>query len=105
MTELSKGRPRRIFRRMNWGQYRMERSSVIRAIEKREVREEVAAERFPGDEPVSKFLDEAGHVYEGERCVFCHINVFDASIYGSRDCVPRPSLVHTAGDPLPEDYY
>ncbi len=42
-----------------------------------------------------------GHIYEGERCLFCNVNVYDNMIYGPWQCVPHKPLTHTTetGDP------
>lgn len=33
-------------------------------------------------------MSEGGHVYEGERCIFCNVNVYDNMIYN--DDAPCP---------------
>lgn len=42
------------------------------------------------------------HVYEGERCLHCNVNVYDDAIYGPFDCVAdRPAVAWSTstGDP------
>lgn len=54
-----------------------------------------------GDEPGFFFED---HVYDGERCIRCGVNCYDAILYGPELCPGKsgaPPLVYTtsSGDP------
>lgn len=44
MTETSKGKHRGFFRRFKWGKYRMEASSTVRTLDKRDAQDEIEAE-------------------------------------------------------------
>lgn len=42
------------------------------------------------------------HVYEGERCIYCNVNIYDQWIYGAEDesdCVDREPMVYTTETP------
>lgn len=36
-----------------------------------------------------------GHVFDGERCIHCNVNVYDDGIYGPFKCTEREPHVHT----------
>lgn len=45
------------------------------------------------------------HVYEGERCIFCNVNIYDQWIYGAEDesdCVEREPMTYTSETPTEE---
>lgn len=35
------------------------------------------------------------HVYDGERCTFCGVNVNDQAIYGATPCIDREPITYT----------
>ena len=39
------------------------------------------------------------HVYDGERCINCTVNVYDDMIYGPFECVPREPMSYTTETP------
>jgi len=51
------------------------------------------------------------HYYEGERCIYCGVNIYDQWIYGAvdeSDCVEREPMVYTSeagGNVSKEDDY
>lgn len=45
------------------------------------------------------------HVYEGERCLFCNVNIYDQWIYGAEDesdCADREPMSYTTETPKEE---
>lgn len=43
----------------------------------------------------------ARHVFAGERCIYCDVNVYDDDLYGPFECVEREPITYTteSGDP------
>lgn len=39
------------------------------------------------------------HIYDGERCIFCNVNVYDEGMYGPDLCVPREPLLFSTETP------
>jgi hypothetical protein len=35
------------------------------------------------------------HTYDGERCIFCNVNIYDDGIYGPFECVQREGYIYT----------
>lgn len=65
------------------------------------IQHELMIER--GDEP-GYIVDP--HVYDGERCVNCNVNVYDDGIYGPFPCVPHEPMRYSTqtGDPSVFDH-
>ena len=69
-----------------------------RVHEKIEVQEIVKDETDPTDESWD-MSEIGGHVYDGERCLFCGVNIYDDAIYGPFECVKRPGYIYTTETP------
>jgi hypothetical protein len=39
------------------------------------------------------------HIFDGERCVFCNVNIYDDMIYGPSDCVDHEPIRFTTETP------
>lgn len=48
------------------------------------------------------------HVYDGERCIHCGVNIYDQWIYGAddeSDCNDREPMAHTSQSPSWDDVF
>lgn len=68
------------------------------SIRQEKIQRELALEQ--GEES-GNVLSDYPHVYDGERCVNCNVNVYDNDIYGPYSCVPHKPMIYTTetGDP------
>lgn len=69
------------------------RLMTSREADKRDAKVEIEAET--GTDEAHRPAEIDPHVYDGERCLHCNVNVYDNMIYGPFECTRTTSISYT----------